>query len=246
MTIELETTERHRPNVTGDLPTVLDGIPVFGRAVAGYDRFQVDTYVRWAEDELATADREREHLTALYLRTRSALDDAEQRLSHSAGGDELLQLSRRIGAMLAAAADEAEGIRAEARAERAATAAEGRRLLASAERVLGDAEATAARLVDDATVAAAAVTADADRVLADAEAIRQAARDEAETGRAELAVLRQQAARDADAVRRRAGDDAAAAVLRARSEVVGMLATARELRRRADDEAAALRERRVP
>ena len=41
---------------------------MFGRAVAGYDRFQVDTYVRWAEDELATADREREHLMALYLR----------------------------------------------------------------------------------------------------------------------------------------------------------------------------------
>jgi colicin import membrane protein len=240
MTIELDI-ERNHPNVTGDLPGVLDGAPMFGRAVAGYDRFQVDTYVRWAEDELATADREREHLMALYLRTQAALDEAQQRLSHSAGGGELLQLSRRIGTMLASAADDAEGIRAEARADRAATAAEGRRVLASAERVLAEAEATAQRLVDEATTAAAAVTADAARVLADAEAIRQAARNEATACRAELEVLRQRAAEDAAAVRRRAADDAAAALLQARQEIVSSLGTAREQRRRADEAAEAAR-----
>ncbi|RBY83359.1 hypothetical protein [Blastococcus sp. TF02A-26] len=245
MTLELEATAdgRPRPNVAGDLADVLDAAPMFSRAVGGYDRFQVDTYVRWAEDELATADREREHLMTLHLRTQAELDEARQRLSHSAGGDELLQLSHRIGTMLAAAADQAEGIRAEARADRAATAAAARRALARAEHVLADAEATGRRLVDRATAAATGVTADAARALADADAVRSAARAEAAACRAELRLLAERAAADADAVRRRAGEDAAAALRQARQEVVGLLGTARDQRRRADDAAAAVRDR---
>src|SRR4051812_5482827 len=56
--------ERRRPNVSGALPTILQAAPMFRRVVVGYDRFQVDTYVRWAEDELAAADHEHEHLLA--------------------------------------------------------------------------------------------------------------------------------------------------------------------------------------
>ena len=55
----LDPAGRTRPNVSGDLPTVLQAAPMFRRAVAGYDRFQVESYVQWAEDELAAADRER-------------------------------------------------------------------------------------------------------------------------------------------------------------------------------------------
>src|SRR3712207_6420516 len=106
--------DRHRPNVSGDLPTLFRAGPLFRRAVGGYDRFQVDTYVQWAEEELATADREREHLEARQLRTSAALQEAQRLLEHSAGGGQFLEVSGRIGAMLAAAADEAEGIRAEA------------------------------------------------------------------------------------------------------------------------------------
>ena len=91
---------------------------MFRRAVVGYDRFQVDTYVRWAEDELATADREREHLVARVVRTQADLEESRQLLSHSAAGGEFLQVSRRIGALLATAADEAEGLRADAEADR--------------------------------------------------------------------------------------------------------------------------------
>ena len=116
-----------RPNVSGDLPTVFQAAPMFRRAVAGYDRFQVDTYVQWAEDELATADREREHLVARHLRTRAELEEARELLAHSAGGGEFLRLSRRIGSMLAAAADEAAGMRAEAEADRSAAAAQAER-----------------------------------------------------------------------------------------------------------------------
>src|SRR6185503_6037845 len=107
-----------RPNVSGDLPTVFSSAPMFRRAVAGYDRFQVDTYVRWAEDELATADRELEHLAARHVGTRAALEEARQLLSHSSGGQEFLRLSDRIGSMLATAADDAASIRAEAEADR--------------------------------------------------------------------------------------------------------------------------------
>ena len=42
-------TDRTRPNVSGDLPTVFQIAPMFRRTVGGYDRFQVDTYVQWAE-----------------------------------------------------------------------------------------------------------------------------------------------------------------------------------------------------
>src|SRR5437764_4907713 len=87
---------RERPNVAGDLPTVLEPAPMFRRSLLGYDRFQVDTYVQWAEDELVTADREREHLLARHLATRTALEDARALLSHSAAGGELLQASGRV------------------------------------------------------------------------------------------------------------------------------------------------------
>src|SRR3712207_9045432 len=88
--------ERERPNVSGDLPTVLDAAPMFRRAVVGYDRFQVDTYVQWAEDELATADREREHLAARHLQSLAALLEARELLSHSPGGAEFLRGPSRI------------------------------------------------------------------------------------------------------------------------------------------------------
>src|SRR4051812_35753284 len=88
--------ERGHPNFSGDLPTVLGAAPMFRRALVGYDRFQVDTYVQWAEQELATADREREHLLARHLRMRTVLEDARELLSRSPGGADFLQLSRRM------------------------------------------------------------------------------------------------------------------------------------------------------
>src|SRR5215208_4684930 len=120
--------ERERPNVSGDLPTVLQAAPMFRRVVVGYDRFQVDTYVRWAEDELAAADREHEHLMARHLETRAQPEEAPE------------LLSRRIGTMLAAAADEAERIRAEAASARSHAAGQATRSIARGEKVLADAE----------------------------------------------------------------------------------------------------------
>jgi hypothetical protein len=238
---------RYLPNLSGDLPGVLQARPMFRRAVVGYDRFQVDTYVQWAEDELAAADREREHLLARQLRTQAALEETQQLLPHTSAAAEFLQVSRRIGSLLAAATDEAESLRADAEADRAAACAQAEQTAADAERLLADATAEAARM-------AAEAAGDAARTLAEARATEAAADLEAErmlrTARAEadsrlqsVLILEIRAAEQTEQVRRQAADDAAAALLHARDEVVRMLATGREQRLRADAEAAAARER---
>jgi hypothetical protein len=238
-----EPRDRGRPNVSGDLPTVLRAGPMFRRAVAGYDRFQVDTYVQWAEDEIATADREREHLVERHLRTQAALAEARQLLGHSSGGGEFLGLSRRIGTLLAAAADEAESMRAEAEAHRSTASAQAEAMVARAERVLADAEAEAGRMVAEAATQAQQTTAEAGRILAEAEQTGEDARAEAAARLEEVRGIEQRAAERARRIERRAAEDAVAARLQARDEVVRMLSTGREERRRADAEAAATRER---
>jgi hypothetical protein len=204
--------------------------------VAGYDRFQVDRYVQWSEDEIATADREREHLIARHLSTRAALDEARALLSHSASGAEFLQLSRRIGSMLATAADEAESMRNEAEADRGAAAAE-------AKRTLADAEAAAQRVLSETAVEVQARTAQAGRILDEAERSGIEARAEAEARLANVRQMEQVAVEQADLIRQQAVEHASAARLQARDDVLRMLSTGREERRRADAEAAGVQER---
>jgi hypothetical protein len=253
MSIEWETDaggprEARRPNVSGDLPSMLEAPPMFRRSVVGYDRFQVDTYVRWAEDELATADREREHLIARQVRTQAALEETRQLLPHSSTAGEFLQVSRRIGSLLAAAADEAESLRAVAEADRAAASAQAEQTAADAARRLAEAEAEAGHVRAEAAAAAARAADDARRVVAEAvsaaEQLRLAAQAEAATRLQRVGELEHRAAEQAAATRRQATDEAAAALLQARAEVMRMLATGRDQRRRADAEAAAERERR--
>jgi hypothetical protein len=239
----VEPPDRRRPNVSGDLPTVFQAAPLFRRTVAGYDRFQVDTYVQWAEEELATADREREHLVAGLLRTRAELAEAQELLSHSAGGGEFLQVSHRIGSMLAVAADEAESLRAEAQADRSAATVEAQRLVAEAERARADAEAEAGRTIAQAAAAAEELAAEARRIVDGAERTDREARARAEARLEEARAVELRAAESAARIREQALEEAAAVRLRARDEVLRMLSTAREERRRADDGAAATRER---
>jgi cell division septum initiation protein DivIVA len=238
-----EPEHRPRPNVSGDLPTVLEVAPMFRRVVVGYDRFQVDTYVQWAEDELATADRERRHLEERHLRTQTALDEARLLLSHSSPGGDFLQVSRRIGSMLAVAADEADGMRAEAQADREAAAAEAGRTIAQAEQRLADARAESQRMLAEATAEADSVLARAERTVVEAEETLEAAHMEAAARLEEVCRAEQRAAEYADLLRAQGAADASAARLQARHDSVAMLATAREERRRADAEAAGTRER---
>jgi hypothetical protein len=236
------TSDRAHPNVSGDLPAVLQVGPMFRRALAGYDRFQVDTYVRWAEDELVAADRQREHLLARQLETRAALAEARTLLSHSSAGGELLQVSQRIGAMLAAAADEAETIRAEADNHRSVACAQAEAVTTDARRVLAEAEAGAIRTLAQAASRATAMIVEAGRKVAEAEQAGRQVRAEAEAHLAEARAVESRALAQADRVRSRATEEVAAARLSAREEIVAMLGTGREERRRAYAEAAAVRE----
>ncbi|RBY97607.1 hypothetical protein DQ237_01335 [Blastococcus sp. TF02-8] len=235
--------ERDRPKVSGDLADVLGSAPMFRRAVAGYDRFEVDTYVRWAEEELATAEREREHLMVRHLNTVAALDDARRLLDHSSSGRELLGTSQRIGTLLAAAADEADGIRADAQAERAAAAEAAARLSAEAAQALAAADDEAARRLALAAEQAAGLLADARATVEDAERTGAELRAEAERYLAEARLTGRLAEEDADRLRQRAAEHALASHEQARQEIVRMLAVGREERRRADEEAAGERRR---
>ncbi len=238
-----EPSNRQRPNVSGDLPTVLQVGPMFRRAVAGYDRFQVDTYVRWAEDELAAADRERERLMARYLGTQAALGEARELLSHSSGGGRFLEVSRRIGSMLAAATDEAESIRAEAENHRCVARAQAEVVIADAHRTLAEAAAEAASRMAEAATEVTTMRADAARIIAEAEQTRSDAGAEAASLLAEARRTEQRAVEQAERIRQQAVEEAQSARLRVRDEVVRMLGTGREERRRADAEAAAVRDR---
>ncbi|WP_040339519.1 hypothetical protein [Candidatus Blastococcus massiliensis] len=233
---------RRRPNVSGDLPTVFETAPMFRRTLAGYDRFQVDSYVQWAEEELATADREREHLTGRYLRTVAELAEARELLSHSSSGAELLQLSRRLGTLLATAADEADGMLADADGDRRTAAAQVEQAAAEAqlmaERAAAQAELTTAAAASE----AAGLLAEARRFVEEAEATRTQAHAEAEEGHARILDLEQRAQEQAEQVRSRAASEATAARLQGRAEVLAMLTTARAERQRADAEAARIRE----
>jgi cell division septum initiation protein DivIVA len=238
-----ESLDSRRPNVSGDLPTVFRAAPMFRRAVLGYDRFQVDTYVQWAEDELASAEREHEHLVARHLRTRADLEEARDLLAHSSDGGELLRMSRRIGSMLAAAADEADGIRSEAENCRRAAAAEAKRKLGYARWRIGYAEARARTLVAGATTDVQEMLAGAGRIVDEAVQTRRDARLEAAARLDKARTILQLADEDAGRIREDARAEAVAARQQARAEIVRMLSDGREQRRRADDAAAETRER---
>jgi hypothetical protein len=230
-------------NVSGELPALLEAGPMFRRSLLGYDRFQVDTYVRWAEDELAAADHERDRLVTHHQQTRAELEQARQLLSHSPDGGEMLRLSERIGSMLAAAADEARSITSEARATRRSARANAKRMLDRAEARIAAARDSAARMLADAADEAAALRADAARTVAEAQQLR---RDRLAEAAARLEVVRAIEARAVEEtarIREQAVEDARAARVQARDEIVRMLDTGREQRRRADAEAAATRER---
>jgi hypothetical protein len=239
----IEPLDHRRPNVSGDLPTVFRAAPMFRRSVIGYDRFQVDTYVQWAEDELASAEREHEHLVARHLRTRADLDEARELLAHSSGGAEMLRLSRQIGSMLATAADEAESMRAEAESCRTAATAEAKRKLGYARWRIGYAETKAQGIAAEAARRFEETTAEAGRIVARAEQTLCEARAEADARLAEVRAAEQRAVEHADQLRQQAVAEAAAARRQAGAEIVRMLSTGREERRRADAAAAATRER---
>ncbi len=170
--------EPRRPNLKGDLDSVLEFLPVFRGAVRGYERSQVDSYVTWAERELRAARRSADEMAARFAAVSTELDRARQELSRSAGSREARLFSERVAHILELAADEAAEIRAAGAAE-----ADG---LVTAARTWSAAMMQHAREAED------AATAERDR----ATAIRAEAADELATARAEAGELRAAALRE--------------------------------------------------
>jgi cell division septum initiation protein DivIVA len=139
---------------------MFQAMPIFRRAARGYDRFQVDSYAQWAEEELAGAARLRDDPLTRNARLRAELDECRRSLAHSPASREFTGLSYRLGSMLSAAAEQADGMRADAEAELATATAVGARMLADA--------AEAERSLRKAAAEAARLGAEADRLPADA------------------------------------------------------------------------------
>lgn len=225
------------PRPVGDLETLLDHRPAFRGAVRGYDRLEVDNYVAWAEGELVSAQREREHLLDRVVACGTELEISRRLLAEQPAGGrpvvsarvgEVLRLAEDQAAQVLDAADtEAAQVRAEARLEadaRLRKAHEIKELAAEmADQLRVNAQrdrAEAAAVLEKAEADAAAIL---EKVQADAAELLRAAAGErdrvaavaaaerealAEQAAAERVALAEQAQRD-----RAAGDDAAAARL---------------------------------
>lgn len=184
-----------RPDA-GGLEQLFDRRPMFRRRHRGYDRFQVDEYVAWAEAELDAARRQCDYLLTRYGACTAQLEIARQAPRRSVSGP----VSERLGQMLrlaseeaqaitAAGIDEAERIVTEARLEaearlakvtaiREAALAAGEELRARARRdadeLLRGAEAEHAAAATDAATELAAVRAEVDDLRRQRDESRQA------------------------------------------------------------------------
>jgi hypothetical protein len=168
--------ENGGPEPGGDLDQVLDHRPLFRRRYRGYDRFQVDNYVAWAEGEVEAARRQCDHLLERYGRCVAELTLVRQA---PVGATVTGAVSQRLGQMLRLASQEADAVVAAGVDE--------------AERIVGEArQEAAARLEKVAGIRAAAVA-------AAAEVRKKAQRDAEQMLRSSAAKLE---AAEADAGRR--------------------------------------------
>ncbi|NEK85018.1 hypothetical protein GCU60_04475 [Blastococcus saxobsidens] len=214
------------PRLTGDLDTLLDHRPAFRGAVRGYDRLEVDNYVAWAEAELATAQREREHL--LDRMASYAADLAIFRRMLDEQPATRPSVTDRVGEVLRLAEAQATQVLEAADAEAA-------RLVADA-RLEADARLRKAHEIKEMAVHSAdqlRVAAQHDR--AQAAALLAQAREGAAALLSEAAEERDRLAAEAVGLR----EQAAAETVRDRDRLAAEVA---DLQRRRDEARAALRE----
>ena len=190
-----------RPNLSGDLDSMLEQRPLFRDQMRGYDRLQVDNYVSWAESELQTVRRENEHLTARLGSASSELAGARRQLAHSTDAQHLGRVSERIGRILQLAADEAAEIT--------------QRATAGAQRLTGQAQAEGELVLQAARQQEARTNAECERLLGEADRLRTEAAELVQQAHADAARLEREAAAerrrlDAEAASRRAQELAAA------------------------------------
>lgn len=202
-----------RPDVAGALDGLLTSAPVFRTAVRGYDRLQVDNYVAWAESEIAAARRETDDLAARYGQVSAELEISRRLLARSPGGQEMTNVSERMGRILQMAADEASEITATATAD--------------ADRIVAEARADADARLRKAHEIKQIAAATADRIQEEAEQLRAAAAAELEAARRRA----DQYLREATAQVRR---EAQAATAAAQAQVAALQGEVQELCRHRD------------
>jgi colicin import membrane protein len=219
-----------RPNLRGDLDSVLDFLPCFRGALRGYERSQVDSYVSWAERELRAARRSADEMAARFGACSVELHQARQELARSDAGRDVRQVSERVGQIFELAAEEAaeivaagsaeaEGLVADARAYSAAMLAHAREVTEASAALAEQAARTRAAAVD--ALQAAEVDAEDLRVAAAAERGRltaEAAEERARLDR-ESAASRAEAEEKARRQREQEAAAAAEAVAAARREL---------------------------
>jgi colicin import membrane protein len=215
----------HRPNLRGDLDSVLEFMPSFRIGLRGYDRWQVDSYVAWAEREIRTARRACDELAARFGANAAELERARRQLAWSDAGRDTVEVGDRITRMLELAADEAGALTRAAGAEAGEIVEEAR--------TYATAMLRRAREVEE---AAAAETEQAARRQAEAAAALEQAKTDTAQLRAETAAERDRLDKKAAQDRDRLDRDAAAA----REQAAGAAAQERQ---RLDHEAAVARER---
>jgi colicin import membrane protein len=232
--------EPRRPNLKGDLDSVLEFLPVFRGAVRGYERSQVDSYVTWAERELRAARRSADEMAARFAAVSAELDRARQELSRSAGSREARLFSERVAHILELAADEAAEIRAAGAAEADGLVTAARTWSAAMMQHAREAEDAAAAERDRAT-ATRAEAAD-ELAAAGAEAADELAAARAEAGELRAAAVREQQRLAAEAARERRQLEEEAAARRAAAEEKARRQQEQEMAAAAEVVAAARRE----
>jgi hypothetical protein len=100
--------ELRRPEA-GVLDQLLDRRPMFRRRHRGYDRFQVDNYVAWAEAELDAVRRQCDYLLSRYGACTAELEIV-RRTPRTPRPSVTGPVSARLGEMLRVASEEAEAI----------------------------------------------------------------------------------------------------------------------------------------
>lgn len=206
-----------RPNLTGDLDAMLANAPTFRSRVRGYDRLQVDNYVRWAETEILSARREVDDLATRYGLCVAEVDSLQQFVAQSPEGRQLHQVSKRIGDMLRLAAEEAAALRAASAEE--------------AERALDEARTAAAELQRKAREIEEAAVAEADTLHTEARAAQAQADAALVQARAEATRLLDEASAERDRLTEQAATERSAAAAAA----AGRLAAEEEKVKRARD-----------
>jgi cell division septum initiation protein DivIVA len=210
-----------RANPKGDLDLALRPKPVFRTRIPGYDRFEVENYLAWAESEIDAAQRANAHLAAQLGQCMAELREAEERAALATAGPDVAAVSDSIRRVMQLAVDEAAGLREVALAEadqlRALAIADAERLGAAA---AAEAQHLRAEAADIAQTLLQQARDNADAIVAAASANRDQLDSQAEHDRNTLAEATEKRVAELD-------ETSSARRAAAEAELAGRLAEAR-------------------